>query len=199
MADVILSLISGSRVLTISYFACLFKIGLQLFNKFAVSPSAARAFAVPVIHCSEAAHFVVAPLADVSVATLVPKISAVIASLAVTPISRISVIGSFVEVNAGAVFLSLIPLADLNVAIFKSVYAEAVGVAVFPFSLVNVTVGIFAKPLSVRYVSLDIGAVVVGVFVRVRAGTGSGGEICGFNTLVIFKKGVHWFAVITEI
>ena len=70
---------------------------------------------------------------------------------------------------------------------------------VLPFSLVNVTVWKFAKPLSVRYVSLDIGAVVVGVFVRVGAGTGCGGEISGFNTLVIFKKGVHRFAVITEI
>ena len=138
-------------------------------------------------------------MADVSVAALVPKISAVIAFLALTPISRISVIAALVEVNACAVLLSLIPFADINVAILKSVYAEAVMFTVFPFSLVNATAGIFAKPLSVRYVSLDIGAVVVGVFVRVGAGAGCGGEISGFNTLVIFKKGLHRFAVITEI
>ena len=173
----------------------MFKIGLQLFNEFVVSPSAARAFAVPVIHCSEAAHFVVAPLADVSVAALVPEESAVIASLVVTPFSRIGVIVALVVVNAGAVPFPLIPLADINVAIIKSVYAEAVMFTVFPFSLVNVTVGIFAKPLSVRYVSLDIGAVVVGVFVRVGAGAGCGGEISDFNTLVIFGRLMQWLCL----
>ena len=140
----------------------MFKIGLQLFNEFVVSPSAARAFAVPVILYSEAAHVVVAPLADVSVAALVPEKSAVIAFLVVAPISRISAIVVLVEVNAGAVLFSLIPLADINVAILIAKYAEAVRFAVFPFSLVNATAWIFAKPLSVRYVSLDIGAVVVG-------------------------------------